>query len=209
MKIKADLLKISTNATDVRGVKLEPEQQLARREQVVDAFVRLGYGQGGNVVGSMATSIITDQTAGDLAVSLRGTCGNCKWFDNTRWREDLAVGDAQSAPIERRRMVNKIRAALLKTNNAKVQQLHEGQDGDADVEHMLQALGYCKALFAFYKNQGQANDDALVLVHPISRCPEDAVKNTPPHGLFEPANAAAEAAATAAYDDIMMRAQGK
>lgn len=209
MKIQADLLKISSGALNLKGEKLEPEQQLVRREVSVQAPVKHGQGTVGTDVGVIPTKIITDQTAGEQAVAMRSLCGNCKHFRNDLWMRDLNKADSPGAPIERRRAVNQIRAALLQTQSHKLTESAVGADGDFDIEAALRQLGYCQALFSFFKNMGKANDEAMTLVHPASSCPNDVRTPAAPEGFFEYKDLEAEKVANANYDKIMNIASGK
>lgn len=211
MKIRKDILQVGSGMLSVDGTKLEAEQQPVRRVLTVDAPVTHGSGPGnGRNVGAIATEIVTEnQSAIDVATHRMSLCGNCKWFRNPEWIRDLNNADSPLATIERRRMVNEIRGALLTTRNANLAEMHEGQDGDLDVEAALRQLGYCKALFETFKNMGNSNEDATVLVHPLSCCPDDVRKQMPPHGFYEPKDREAKKVGTANYDRIMSKASGK
>ena len=209
MKIRGDLLKISSGALNVKGEKLEPEEQLARREVTVDAPVTMTPGQIKGQVGMIPAKIITDQTAIQQATGMRALCGNCLHFRNQEWIRDLKKADSPDSPIEKRKAVNKIRAAILQTQSPKVAEQAIGADGDLDVEHALRSLGYCKALFEFLKGAGKNNEEAVTLVHPASHCPADVCTDGNPDGFFQFASAEARAAASANYDKIMNVAAGK
>ena len=210
MKIKRDVLQIASGAMAVDGTKLEPEQQPARRVVTVDAPVALGQGTHGQNVGSMPVQIVTEsQNAGDLAEAMTHLCGNCKWFRNQEWIRDLKNADSPMAPMEQRRAINEIRGALLSTQNANLADMHTGQDGDLDVEAALHQLGYCKALYEFNKNRGESNEDATVLVHPLSCCPADIRKHNPPGGFFVAKDNEAKRVGGKNKDRIMRQAQGK
>lgn len=209
MKIRGDMLKISSGALNIKGEKLEPEEQLARREVSVDAPVKLGAGSMGTHVGVIPSAIVTDQTAGEQANAMRNLCGNCLHFRNDRWLRDLAKADSPASPIEKRRAVNQIRAALLQTQSTKVVSASGGADGDLDVEHALRQLGYCQALFEFFKGAGRPNDTAITLVHPASSCPADVRTVATPEGFFQYASPEARKIANANYDKVLQMAAGK
>ena len=212
MRIKADLLKISTGALNIKGEKLEPEEQLARREVITEAPAKLGGGIGGatgKIVGAIPASIITEQSAGDQANAMRTLCGNCKFFKNEKWVKDLRNADSPMSPVEKRRVVNKIRAAILSSGNAAISDLSAGKDNDLDVEHALHQLGYCEALYEFFRNMGRAKDEAMTLVHPASTCPADVRTQGSPDGFYQPAGQEARKAADANYDLVLQMAQGK
>jgi hypothetical protein len=210
MKIRGDLLKISSGALNVKGEKLEPEEQLVRREVTVDSQVNLGPGLGGGKkVGVIPTKIVTETTAGAQAQKGLFLCGNCKHFSNAEWRRDLKNADGPDAAIEKRRAVNQIRAALLQTQSPKIAERSMGKDNDFDVEHALHELGYCRALYAFFKHMNKSNQEAVTLVHPESSCPQDVKSETNPEGFFEYASEEAKQLAAKNYDKIMQMAQGK
>lgn len=208
MKIRGDLLKISSGALNLKGEKLEPEEQLVRREVTIEAPVKHGFGAVGTDVGNIPATIVTDQTAGEQAAAMRALCGNCKHFRNDLWLRDLAKADAPGAPIEKRRMVNKIRAAIIQTQNVKVTDMAAGADGDIDVEHALRQTGYCMALYAYFKNAGKADQEAMTLVHPLSSCPQDVRSVGSPYGFFQASREGKEAG-DRNHDAIMQRAAGK
>ncbi|MFZ2152135.1 MAG: hypothetical protein WAV09_03445 [Minisyncoccia bacterium] len=210
MKIRSDMLKISSGALNIKGEKLEPEEQIARREVVMEAPVKLGNGAaGGRQVGVIPSKIVTEQSAGVQAVAMRSLCGNCVHFANEKWIKDLAAADAPDSPIEKRRAVNQIRAAILQTQSPAISDASTGQDNDLDIEHALRTLGYCKALYVFLRNTGKNDQEAVTLVHPSSTCPEDVRKELPPDGFFEFASPEAKKIANANYDRVMKMAQGK
>lgn len=209
MKIKGDLLRISSGARTAKGDKLEAEEQVVRREVVTETEVRLGTGAAGKLVGAIPYKVVTEHSAIEFAKSASSRCGNCRHFRNDLFIKDLRKADSPGSPIARRRAVNQIRAALLQTQNATVADLTPGQDGDFDVESALQTLGYCTALYEFHKNLGMVDEDAMTLVHPVSACPSDVRGPGHEDGFYEPANKLAEQAASSTYDAVMRQAQGK
>lgn len=211
MKIKKDMLQIGSGFTDKDGTKLAPEAQPVRRVVTIDAPVSLKGPHGVTETGKgIPTEIVTDnRNAVDVARGFQYLCGNCKWFRNKEWLRDLANADSPMASMVQRKMVNEIRGALLSTQNANLTELHSGQDGDLDVEAALKTLGYCKALFHFFKNKGESDEDSLVLLHPISSCPTDIRNANPPMGMFEPKDNEARKVATQNYDRVMQKAAGK
>lgn len=209
MKIRSDLLHISSGARTAKGDKLEAEEQVVRREVVTETNVKLGAGALGQDVGSIPMSVVHEQSAIDFANASAARCGNCKHFRNDLFVRDLRKAESPGAPIARRRAVNQIRAALIQTQNATVADLAAGADGDFDVEAALQTLGYCTALYEFHKNAGQTDEDAMTLVHPVSACPQDVRTNANPEGFFEFANKLSEKVGKSNYDAVMRQAQGK
>jgi hypothetical protein len=177
-------------------------------EVTLDAPVKHGFGQHGTDVGNIPATIVTDQTAGEQANAMRYLCGNCKHFRNDMWVKDLSAADSPASSVERRRAVNQIRGALIQTQNVKLSEMASGTDGDLDVEQALRQLGYCMALYSFFKNMGKNNQEAMTLVHPLSTCPEDVKVSAGPQGFFE-AGKDGKAAGDKNYDRLMNMAAGK
>ncbi len=199
LKIRADLLKISTNAITADGNKAEPELQQVQR--VIDTQVPISP-QGGAAIGSIPGQIVTAQVAaGEMAQTVSHLCGTCKWFDNDEFVKVIKEADSPLADMEQRRAVNAIRAGLLDTNNGKLGEMHSGLDGDMDVEQALRACGFCKALTEHYKEP--------IGVHPLSRCPAEVRSATAPHGYYKAKNRSALRVAGSNYDKVMQTAAGK
>lgn len=199
MKIRSDLLQVRSGGRHEDGTKAEAEEQPVARVLTTDAPVTMSTGAATNQ--SMRTEIVAESTAGQMADALSHTCGQCKWFDNRGFQEAIRKSDHPAAPIDVRQTVNDIRAALLMTGNASMENRHTGVDGDTDVEAMMMACGFCKALTEHFK------DD--VIVYPLSACPAEVRDQSRPYGYFEPANRGAVKAGNAARDNILMRASGK
>jgi hypothetical protein len=208
MKIRSDLLQISSGALNVKGEKLEPEEQAVRRETVIEGGAETKHGVGtlGKTVGAIPYSIVSEHSAIEFAEQTMYLCGNCKHFRNDLFLKDLAKAESPAAPIARRRAVNQIRAALLQT--APVTDAVD-KDGSTNIEAELRVLGYCGALYEFFQNAGQSKEDSMVLLKPTSHCPADVCTDANPHGFFEPSGTAAKVAQAANYDSVMQQAQGK
>lgn len=204
MDIKKEYLRVSVGATDEKGDKLEPEEQQVDRVMTVDANVTSGGGM--KQEGSMAINIVASSSVIDLATRSKGLCGNCRYFDNKTWRRDLERIQSPFGSIIAKKMLNELRMMLLQTGNAN---LKETPDGDIDLEGKLQEHGYCKALFAVYKDRGESNEDATVLVIPESSCPAEFCNETQPLGWFRPINKAAEKTGVGNYDRLLNAARGK
>lgn len=194
MKIKEEFFHVTNAPTTDAGDKAEPEQQTVSRILTTDSEVEGG--------GSVATQIITSSQALEFANAVRYHCGNCRFFDNRGWRAFVAKADSPLSPMTVREDVNKIRGALLMTMNASVGSMHAGADGDMDVEHALQALGFCGPL-------GEIEKGDPVIVHPLASCPPELVSPANPAGLFKPRDNDSDAAGEAAYDLVMQRAAGR
>lgn len=204
MEIKKEYLRVSSGGTDDKGTKLEPEEQNVDRVMTVDANITSGGGMKNE--GTMAINIVASSSVIDLATRSKGLCGNCKYFDNETWKRDLNRIQSPFGSIVAKKMLNELRMMLLQTGNAN---LKEGPDGDIDLEGKLQEHGYCKALFAVYKERGETNEDATVLVIPESSCPAEFCNETQPLGWFRPASREAAKMGMRNYDKLLNTAQGK
>jgi hypothetical protein len=128
-------------------------------------------------------------------------CGSCKHFDNEEFVTTINAADNPLATMEQRKAVNDIRAGLLQTQNAKLGEMHSGQDGDMDVEQALRACGFCRALTEHYKEP--------IGVHPLSRCPGEVRSDTRPVGFYQPKDRSAQRLGAKNYDAVMNQAAGK
>ncbi len=192
MKIRADLLKISSNGRNEDGSLAEPEQQQVQR--VLTTEVPLGP-QGGAAIGAVPAEIVTYSSAIAVAGALSRQCGNCKFFDQATFQQTIAAADHPLAPMENRRAVNEIRAGLLQSGNA-------GLTGeDVDPEQALKECGFCTALSEHYKEP--------VGVHEKSSCPADVITPSQPAGFFKPLSKKSARVAGSNYDKVMNAAAGK
>lgn len=200
MKIKADLLKVQHVDRAPDGTKIEPEQQAAARVITMDAPVEHGSIATGR---TMPTQIIAETTAGVLAGKLRSMCRTCAYFNRSAWRRMVSESDSPAAPLEAREAVNKVREALLFTENAEVQEMHSTAhpDNDFDVDNAVMSMGVCRALTEHMKE--------LVAVHPLSSCPITVAAPDRPEGFYKARSKDAERSATNAYDEVMAAAQGR
>ncbi len=196
MEIKDDFIQIASTAIDADGNKLEPEEQPARRVLITDTQAK---DQHGNVLGAMDTSIVLESTAGEIAEGFRSFCSQCKHFDPDAWAK---IRRAWSNPLHpEHKALNFIRSGLLQTRNAQLRDMHAGQDGDIDLEHAVALLGICHPLTEI------KND--VIIVHPLSCCPDEVKGPSSPDGLFEDKSKDAEKRGSAAFDLLMRKAQGK
>ena len=199
MKIRADLLKISTNAMTSDGNKAEPEQQQVQR--VIETTVPIGP-QGGATIGAIPGQIVTQSvTAGQMAGTVSHLCGSCCFFDNEEFKKTIREADSPLAGMEQRRAVNDIRAGLLLTKNGQLGEMHSGLDGDMDVEQALQACGFCSALTEHYKEP--------IGTHPLSCCPGEVRTATAPYGFYQPKDRSSQRQNDKNYDAVMNTAAGK
>lgn len=197
MKIRRDLLRIGTGAVMADGTKAEPEQQPVQR--IIESSA--GATAGGAGVGQLPVRFVSEMSAGELSAVASRTCQHCKHFDHKAFQRVLQVADSPASPFEKRQAVNEIRAALLMSDNANLNDSHSGLDGDFDVEAALNACGVCQALTAL--------DNDLNVMHPTASCPAHVMSPTQPHGLFQPKDRAAKKEASRSYDQVLGQAQGK
>jgi hypothetical protein len=196
MKIKDDLLQVTSGVDHADGTKGEPEEQIVRRVLLTDADATLA----GNTVGEIAASVVVDSTVKDFVTAIVQNCASCKHFDHKAWKSYLARAIDPTAPMHLREGLNELRAGLMMTMNASVHAEHEDEDG-MNVEEALASMGFCHVLKEIVK------DD--VVVHPLSTCPAESRTATNPDGYFEPRDRSAEMAGERVYDSMMRRAQGK
>ena len=136
---------------------------------------------------------------------------NCKHYDNKGFIEWMRHADHPLAPADHRAAVNEIRSGLLMTQNAQVQEMHTGQDGDMDVEAALQMCGWCHALSKLCQDN--------VGVHAFATCPATArdlagnevavITPTQQMGFYQPRDRAAQKAGSSMYDKVLRIAEGK
>lgn len=198
MKIKADLLRVRSLPYDDKGNKIEPEQQPVQRIFKTESDAGL---QGGPTVGKIATDIIYETNVGAMAGAMRNPCFSCKHFDRRAWRQLLARWNDPLTPIAERQELNGVRAALLGTKNAKIQEKHVSQEGDMDVEHALSTLGICHAFTELNSN--------VLIVYPTATCPETVCGPTQPNGFYVAKDRDSEKMGSAVFDRVMRLATGK
>lgn len=200
MKIRADLLRVSTNGMNADGSKAEPEQQVVQRVIRTEAPLTDRLTQ--KTVGSIPAEIVASSgTAQVMAQAVSSLCGSCRHFDNEEFVKTIAAADHPLANMEQRQAVNAIRAGLLQTQNAKLGEMHSGLDGDMDVEQAVKACGFCTALTEHYNEP--------IGVHPLSTCPAEVRTKESPLGFFQPKDRSAARIAGKNYDAVMNQAAGK
>jgi len=193
VKIKQDVMHITSQPVHEDGTKVEAEEQTVSRILTTDVETNVG--------GGIAGSIVVSKNVAEFAQLARSTCGLCRHFDNESFVSFLRKADSPAAPMHVREGVNSMRANLLQTQNASLNAMHSGMDGDMDVEHAIGTLGFCRAL------RDIAGDD--VVVHPLSSCPPETIDASRPAGLFSPKDRDSERIGDAAYDALMNKAAGK
>ena len=197
MKIRRDLLQIASGVRHADGTKAEPEQQPVQRVIETTAATTAG----GSNVGQMPVRFVSEMSAGELAQTASRTCSTCKHFDHALFQKVLRNADHPAAPLEKRQAVSEIRAALLMSGNANLNDMHSGLDGDFDVEAAMKSCGVCRAL--------TQRDDDLNVFHPLASCPAHVISPTSPHGFYVAKDNAAKKEASQNYDAVLRQAQGK
>src|SRR5258706_10095963 len=198
MKIRSDLLKIQP-MVDKQGKSVEPEQQVVQR--VIQTDLPTTMQRGGKQVGTIPGEIVYTSTAGEMAQAMRRPCFSCAKFSRRAWKALYARWADPTTPIDERNQLNGIRAALLQTSNAKIQDRHLSQEGDMDVEHALSVLGGCEPLTEVRSTP--------VIVCPTGSCPGEVCTPTQPNGFYVAKDKAAERMGSATFDNLMKVATGK
>jgi hypothetical protein len=197
MKIKQEFFHVTSEPKTDAGTPAEPEDQTVARILTTDADVNAGNLKAGPIAASVVLKVPVTQ----FTRAMRYNCMLCKHFDNKAFVTIFERADHPAAPIQLRTDMNKIRGALLTTENASLEEMHGGGDGDMDVEQAIRSLGLCHAL--------EAAAEDYVIVHPLSMCPDEVITPSQPNGLFQPKDVESERIGEKVYDDIMRRAQGK
>lgn len=200
LRIKADLLKVRSVPYDEGGQKVEPEQQPAARVMVLEGGAPVNMSRTNENVGSIPATIIAETTAGEVANTMRSKCFQCKHSNTAAWKKLRLLWGNSSDP-ETFQKLNRVRYALLTTQNPEIARRSEGMDGDFDAEHAISQLAICEPL-------SEINRDP-VIVSPISTCPDEVCTKDNPRGLFVPKDKEMERLGSAAFDQIMRMAEGK
>lgn len=191
------MFRIASGVRDTGGHKVDAEAQPVQRVITTEGYANLN----GQQAGKIPVKIISEMDAGHLASMAKKMCGGCRHFDNEEWLKRMHQIDRPDAPMEQRHASNEIRAALLLTENANLNDLHSGADGDMDPEHAMAALGLCRALTEHYNEE--------VIVHPISSCPVEVCSPTRQQGFYVARTKSEVRNGSAKYDAILRRAEGK
>lgn len=197
MKIREELLRITTVKKDEAGEHVEPEQQRVQQVTPMDFAASM---RDGRAVGTLPGEIIRETTAGEMALAMRKPCFSCKHFDRAAWKKLYFKWNDPGSPMEMRNFLQNIRAHLLETQNVELVDKHQTQEGDLDVEHAILAMGVCRPLTEI------TNDVAIV--YPRATCPPNVCSPDKPDGLYEPKHTEAERMGSAVYDRVMRTAQG-
>lgn len=176
-----DVLKIA----HIPGV--EPEEQPTVRE--VDVAIDVRGSQDGKVLGQFGSQVEIAKPAGQLASEVRKFCINCKHFDQ---HKAMAVFLEAEKTAEGQQELRHLKANLLQLGGSNLSTV--GSYGSLDD---FRDLGYCHAWSSVGKD---------MIVHPLSNCPTE----SPGWGdRFEAIDRAAKKRGGKAYDEIMLRAEGK
>lgn len=200
MNIRQDILKVQTSDRDADGKQIDPEEHTATRILLGGAPVVLKNNENAPPQGEIPLEISLETSVGQIAGTVRRMCRECVYHRQETWSKILS-GAEKSTDLARRQAINDIRAALMMTQNASLSTVHEGMDGEMDVEHALKTLGICEALTTEKKE--------LVVTHPLASCPDHTITPTAPKGYFRPRDERAKRDAASGYDTIIRQAQGK
>ncbi len=201
LRIKSDLLKVRMLPHDDVGQKIEPEQQPAARVMTVEGGAPVNMRGNDQQVGQIPTQIIAETTAVEAANAMRFKCFMCQNFDQKAWNKiRLIWGNSSDKELFKR--LNGVRMALGMTTNQEIARRSQGRDEDFDIEHALTQLGICHPLT-------EINGSGVVIVSPISTCPDDVCTVSNPQGLFQAKDKDHEKIGSAAFDSIMQMAAGK
>lgn len=200
MKIKADYLRIRNVPFDEAGNPIEPEQQPVQREMVLD--VNVNGSLTGQHLGQVPGQIIVENaTVDDYVAMSRWKCKGCKNFDMPAWKKLMRAWEDPTAPMEQRKYLNGVRAALHESGNASIVERHNDGSGELDVDHALKTLGICRPMSEIHQ--------APIIVYPMSCCPADVCTPTQPQGLYVPKDRESERQGSEAFDKLMRAAQGR
>lgn len=169
-------------------------------ERVISTDIPAGM-QGGRQVGTIPGEVIFESTAGKMAGAIRNPCFSCKFFNRPAWLKLKAAWDDPTAPIDKRKQLNGIRAALLESNNARIGEKSQTLEGELDVEHALGLLGICQPMTEI--------DGNPVIVYPQASCPDTVCTPQQPEGFYLAKDRDADRMGSEAYDKIMRLAVGK
>lgn len=200
MKIRRELMHVTTERRHIDGELYEPEEQTVTR--VLDVNAPTGLSSGQAAPSNLATQVVVEAPAHEVAEAMSHPCRNCRFFDRARFQLWLSKADHPMAPMPLRTAVNEIRAALLMSNNSTlIDSEIKDANQDTDVEATMKLLAVCGALTEHYRN--------TTTVHPLSTCPREVKTKDRPHGFFVSRHGGATLEGKAIYDDIMKTAAGK
>lgn len=202
MKIRQELLRIATGATHADGTKAEPEEQPIERRIIAESDTAMMNGE--KTASNIPVHFVSETNVATMAKKLTAPCSTCKFFDRKEFRKMLAIVEAPGGPMHLKEEVNNIRASLLMSSNANLNEQHSGLEGDMDVEHALNAMGFCRAL-----TEASSDPTDPIVVHPSGCCPAEVITESQPMGFYSPKDSIAKKQNVSTYDAILKQAQGK
>lgn len=196
MKIKKDFIRIPGGQIDKDGHQVEPEGMIAQR--IIPTAGPVTGSVDGQTKGNLRTEVVFEDSVLQFAQGIRRPCSTCKFYDMDSWRRNVRDIETGDDPM-RKHWLNQVRAALLSTQNANVQDMHTGQDGDFDTEHAIMMLGYCKVFTELYREP--------IITHPLGVCPDKGPQGESVPILYQPNTKEQEREGATAYDNILRAAQ--
>jgi len=193
MKISNDILKISTVPFDIKGNKIEPEAQTAKRILSTHAPVDLGL-KDGKHIGDIPSEVEYRTTAGEFARNVRNPCFACAHFNNGRFLRMLAHSETPLAPPDEKILKRELVEKIVGSKNAVID-----PQSEKDIEKVLKSLGICEAL---------SSTKEPIFVFPEGGCPDDVRGPFQPQGFFKPKSREHERQGAKIYDKVLRLAQG-
>lgn len=207
MELKSDVIRIAPATHTPDGKPLEPEERPA--ERVIATGAPLSFSTGQKISDSFPSVIHEATTAGAIAQGVRRLCQTCEYFDNPGWME--FKNKAIVGSKEDRELINEIRYAIdyATSQDAATRAMHEDEtDGSLDLEHALNAMGFCRAMTEVCSRFEMKFSPQIV--HPHASCPDMQGPNGESFSnLYKPRKGAPQSEAAKAYDAIMRAAQHK
>jgi len=191
MKVKQDFLRVQTSPFNAEtGERMEPEEKPTQRVIIAQ---ETAVNQHGQALGNFNVAITADSSAGEIANKVRNMCFGCKHFNTHQWRKLQLKWEAGT--MEERQLLNNMRAGLLDTSNASINDMHTDQGGEMDIEAALGQMGVCESLTEIERDP--------IIVHPLGFCPPGL------ETLYKAKDTEEEKRGSAAFDSIMRQAQGQ
>jgi hypothetical protein len=200
MKIRNDLLKVYVGPAP-GGEKVEPEARPV--QQHVDMPAQVTGSLNGQNLGQLRTEVVVEGSVAQAALSERWKCKNCVHWNRKEWLRLYRQLNDPTASKTARQYLNDLRGGLLMTQNAQLTEAHTGEDGEFDVEHALQVMGWCAVLNALWKR----DLTNFIITHPQACCPREVQTVQAPQGYWEPNEKERRLQQNLGYDKIMKTAQ--
>lgn len=192
-----DYFRINTNPVDAEGNKLEPEQ--LPTERVFPGAAPVELSQSGATGKAIGSEIVVEAPLGQFAAGMRRLCYSCVFFDQKAWNQ-YVDGAQHSVDIVKLHVINQVRANLITSQNAQIQEMHGGLDGSMEIEGAVRSMGLCRALTEHFK------DDTIV--HPMGCCPEG-INGLDPNGFHRDRDESTRRMQNAEYDKLLRAGQNK